>query len=93
MNPRIMIRFLKPHTKKWFGALAATNVWRAALTMEVIRWARNKKVCSVCGNKQVKDYRFTKLRFGLEPATMRLCRTCFDDHSALHKELPLRLGV
>jgi hypothetical protein len=79
-----MVRLLKPHTKKWFGAVARRNVWQAAVTLEIIEWARNKRVCSRCGKKPARVYRFAKYRFvDRLPATMRLCQECFSEYSCI----------
>jgi hypothetical protein len=85
-----MVQLLKPHTKKWFGAIARSNVWQAAVTLEIIQWARNKRVCSLCGKKPARDYRLTKHCFGHHlPATMRLCRECFATYCCIQGEEPL----
>jgi hypothetical protein len=74
-----MIRqLLKPHSKRWFDALANRNVWQAAVTHQIIQWTRSKRVCSLCGKKPARDYRLSKQSFQEgTPATMRLCRDCF----------------
>lgn len=73
-----MRQLLKPHTRKWFGALANSNVWRAAVALQNIQWARSKRVCSFCGRKPARDYKLTRCQFDKDiPATMRLCQECF----------------
>lgn len=74
-----MIRqLLKPHTRRWFGALANSNIWQAALTLQIIQWTKSKRVCSLCGKKPARDYQSIKKSFKKDVvATMRLCPDCF----------------
>lgn len=74
-----MIRaLLKPHSRKWFGALANSNVWQAAMALQNVQWARSKRVCSCCGKKPARDYQFPhKALDKVQPITMRLCKVCY----------------
>jgi len=68
------MRFLKPHTKKWFAAIARYNPWQAAVTMEYFRTAASANFCSFCGDKPARDY---SLRGPLSKImTYRLCDRC-----------------
>ncbi|MGP8200953.1 MAG: hypothetical protein ACLQU4_15785 [Limisphaerales bacterium] len=85
---------MKPHTRKWFNALASADVWRAALTLDIVQWNRNRRVCSLCGKTPARDYQFNKLHFGNDtPVTLRLCRGCFDARCHLQHEPPLPLAA
>ncbi len=74
-----MPHYHKPHTDGWFAALQKANPQQAAHTLQIIKLAGSKEVCSVCGDKPASDYEILKMSFypGVV-ATIRLCDDCHD---------------
>ena len=72
-----MPHYLKPHTKEWFAALKKVNPQQAAQTEQIIGLAGSSAVCSVCGDKESRDYQILKMKFDRDVvATIRLCDDC-----------------
>jgi hypothetical protein len=73
------MQFLKPHTKKWFAAVARFNPWQAAQTMALLQTARTRDVCSFCGAGPAAIYSLSKNDTEQrESGTFRLCRNCIE---------------
>lgn len=72
------MRYLTPHSKEWFAALAKINPQEAAHAKQVIKSAGTPEVCSECGGTPAGDYEITDKWFAPDTlVTVRLCEDCF----------------
>lgn len=71
-----MKNVLKPHTSRWFDSLRKYNPVQASHTRMVLKLARTKDACSMCGASPCGDYAIGKT----PRLTMRLCEICRKMH-------------
>jgi hypothetical protein len=71
------MKYLIPHSKEWFAALAKYSPQEAVHTKQVIKSAGTPEVCSDCGGTPAADYEITNKWFiPGTVATVRLCDDC-----------------
>jgi hypothetical protein len=76
------MRYLTPHSKEWFAALAKINPQEAAHAKQVIKSAGTPEVCSECGGSPAGDYEIKDKWFAPDAlVTVRLCEDCMSNRA------------
>jgi hypothetical protein len=67
------MKYIEPHTPKWFALLMYVNPKQAAMVVKVMETVDNGLVfCTICGEKNCKVYRTCDNPI----PTIRLCTDC-----------------
>lgn len=79
-------RWLSPNSPEWLEALAVWNPLQAKMSDMVLRMAKNRAACAICGDDPAHDYRL----LDQPPAGVRIFRLC-DDCARIRSEAGERL--